>query len=142
MVSNEQGSHMNYEDLLKRALEKVPDKIKSDTRFVIPKVKITPAGAKTYIENFYDIAKDLRRDPRHLLKFLLKELATKGEFEGKRLLVIGRFSEDHINKKIESYVKNYVLCPECKKPDTKIIKEGDFYFLKCEACGAKHSLGR
>ncbi|MHA1988975.1 MAG: translation initiation factor IF-2 subunit beta, partial [Promethearchaeota archaeon] len=48
--------------------------------------------------------------------------------------------KDIIQKKIESYVKEYVLCKECGKPDTKLIKEGRITFLKCEACGAKSSV--
>ena len=30
------------------------------------------------------------------------------------------------------------LCPECKKPDTKLEKEGRVIFIRCMACGAKH----
>nr|1K81_A Chain A, PROBABLE TRANSLATION INITIATION FACTOR 2 BETA SUBUNIT [Methanocaldococcus jannaschii] len=29
-----------------------------------------------------------------------------------------------------------VICRECGKPDTKIIKEGRVHLLKCMACGA------
>jgi len=39
---------------------------------------------------------------------------------------------------IEQYVEEFVLCRECKKPDTEIIKEGKFSMLHCLACGAKH----
>ncbi len=133
---------LTYEDLLKKGMAKVPKELKEHGRFTVPKAAITPAGAKTYIDNFSDVAKDLRREPAHLLKFMLKELATKGELEGKRLLVLGRFTESVINGKIDHYVKQYVVCPECKRPDSKIIKEAGFHFLKCEACGAKHALGK
>jgi ABC-type dipeptide/oligopeptide/nickel transport system ATPase subunit len=40
------------------------------------------------------------------------------------------------------YVNKYVICAECKKPDTALVKENGFYFVNCLACGAKHSLGR
>jgi len=133
---------MSYEELLKRGMAKVPKNLKEHGRFVAPRAVITPAGARTYIDNFNDIARDLRREPAHLLKFILKELATKGEFEGKRLVVLGRFPETQINAKIDLYIKQYVICPECVRPDTKIVKDGDFHFLKCEACGAKQSLGK
>jgi translation initiation factor 2 subunit 2 len=33
-----------------------------------------------------------------------------------------------------------VICPICKRPDTKIVKERRFHFLICEACGAKSSI--
>lgn len=132
---------MSYEELLKRGMSKVPKKAETEERFVIPPAQIQPAGAKTIIVNFQDIASGLRRDVSHILKFILKELATKGEMEKGRLTVIGRFSADQVNKKIESYVKQYVMCPECNRPDTKITKEDKFMFMVCEACGAKRSLG-
>ena len=54
----------------------------------------------------------------------------------------GKFPPELITKKIDLYIKTYVLCPECKKPDSKIIREGVHSFLKCEACGAKHIVGK
>jgi hypothetical protein len=43
-----------------------------------------------------------------------------------------------INKKIEEYVKFYILCPICKRPDTKICDEAGVKIMICEACGAKN----
>ena len=133
---------MDYEKLLKRGLSRVPKKSKETSRFEMPRARVQPAGAKTIITNFMELRGVFRREQGHLLKFLLKELATKGELDGTRLTVIGRFTEDMINRKLELYAKQYVLCPECHKPDTKIIKEGDYWFLKCEACGARHPVSK
>ncbi len=133
---------MSYEELLKRGLSKVPKKAEETERFSVPKARTQPDGARTIIVNFLELANGLRRDPQHLLKYLLKELATKGDLEKGRLTVIGRFNEDHINRKIDGYVKLFVICPECGKPDTKIVKKDRYYFLKCEACGASHSISR
>jgi len=52
----------------------------------------------------------------------------------------GRFSESTIKRLIEIYVNRFVICPICKRPDTKLSKEGKFLFLICEACGAKSSV--
>ena len=40
--------------------------------------------------------------------------------------------------KIELYAKTFVLCQECNKPDTELMKEGGVLVMKCTACGAKH----
>ncbi len=40
---------------------------------------------------------------------------------------------------MEQYVNEFVLCKECKKLDTKLIKEGRLTFINCLACGTKHS---
>ncbi|MEE9406067.1 MAG: translation initiation factor IF-2 subunit beta [Candidatus Aenigmarchaeota archaeon] len=133
---------MSYEELLKRGLSKVPKKAEETERFSVPKARIQPDGARTIIINFLEMADGLRRDPQHLLKYMLKELATKGDLEKGRLTVIGRFNADHINRKVEGYVKAFVICSECGKPDTKIIKQDRYHFLKCEACGARHSISR
>jgi hypothetical protein len=47
---------------------------------------------------------------------------------------------DIVNKKLDEYVNRYVICKECKRPDTKLVKEDRISFLKCEACGAKSSI--
>lgn len=131
---------MEYEKLLERAMRMVPKEVKEASRFETPTAKILPAGARTIIINFVDMANTFHRDPQHLLKFILKELATKGEIDGKRLIVMGKFSQETVNKKIELYAKTYVLCYECGKPDTKLVKEGKFVIMKCEACGARHTV--
>jgi len=128
----------SYEELLKKGLKKVPKDTESKDRFEIPKSQILRAGQKTIITNFTEIASHLRREQNHLLKFLLKELATSGELSGPRLTVIGNFSENAVDSKIDKYAKIYVFCTECKKPDTKLVKEGDYIIMKCEACGARH----
>jgi len=126
--------------MLDEAFKKIPKVSKDSSRFEIPRARIVRAGSRTIISNFVEIANMLRRDKSHLLKFLLKELATSGEIKNQMLVVQGRFRPEVIDRKIDIYVKSYVLCPECGRPDTKIIKEGRYYFLKCEACGSKHTI--
>lgn len=132
---------MDYEKLLDKAMKEVPKQKDSGERFELPKAVVEKAGRKTIIVNVFDVARALRRDPNHMIKFLLKELATKGEILGQRLFVLGVFTPEMINKKVELYVKSFVLCQECGKPDTKMLKEGRFQTLRCEACGARHPLG-
>ena len=128
---------MDYEEMLKRAEKKIPEKINQTSRFEVPKVKGHIQGNKTIISNFGTIASVLNRKPEHLLKFLLKELATPGEMH-KGAIIIGRkVSASLINEKINKYVRIYVLCPACGKPDTKLEKEGNTWFIKCMACGTK-----
>ncbi len=124
--------------MLKKAQKELPKDIQSTTRFEIPKVRGHIQGNKTIINNFMQIVDTLHRDAQHVLKFLLKELATPGEIKKTALILGTKVSASKINEKIEKYAREYLICKECGKPDTKIIKEGDFAFLKCMACGAKH----
>ena len=129
---------MDYEKLLTETYKKIKKVKDNGNRFEIPKVKGHFEGKKTIIINFFQISNKLRRKPEHFLKFLLKELATQGQIEGERLILNNKISSDRINSKIEEYAKEFVICKECKKPDTELIKEDRLTFLHCLACGAKY----
>jgi translation initiation factor 2 subunit 2 len=131
---------MNYDELLERALKKMPQRAEDKGRFEIPRASSITVGNRTIIKNFKEIADTFRRDPNHLLKYLSGELATQGIIEGMTAVCSGRFSNPQINEKVERYAHAYVICHECGKPDTKITKEERVYMLKCEACGAFHPI--
>ena len=71
------------------------------------------------------------------LKYILKELASPGNLEQNRATFGRKLSSDMINEKIKKFADNFVICPECGKPETKIETEGNQNFLRCMACGAK-----
>jgi len=129
---------MDYEKLLERGKSKIPEICVSVERFEIPKVKGHIQGNKTVINNFNEICKCFGRDADQLLKYLQRELAAPAQIDGPRLILGRKLPSALINTKIEQYAKTFVLCDECGKPDTKLIKEGRFLFKKCTACGAKN----
>ncbi|MHC1605592.1 MAG: translation initiation factor IF-2 subunit beta [Candidatus Methanofastidiosia archaeon] len=130
----------NYEKLLDDARDSLPKNLFESSRFEVPKIKSFNMGNKTLIKNFKEVVSTFRRDENHLMKFLLGEMATSGNIEGAQAVFQGKFSQSFIQDKLKKYADSYVLCHECKKPDTKIMKEGRLYFLRCEACGAKHPI--
>lgn len=130
----------NYQDLLNEAYSKVKQVNTSSDRFEIPKIEGHFEGKKTILTNFTQIASHFRRDIEHFQKFLLKELAAAGQKEGERLILNITVPSAKINQKIEEYAKEFVICKECGKPDTEIIKSDRLAFLKCLACGAKHPI--
>ena len=68
----------NYEKLLKR-IEKnlVKDSKVADGRFELPPVDVMWEGQKTYLRNFAEYSKIMRRDPTKLVQCLLeKEIQT------------------------------------------------------------------
>lgn len=129
-----------YERLLDRARSQVPPEVFESKRFDIPRVMIFVEGNRTIIKNYKDITLALNRDPQHLLKYLMRELATSGVIEGQRAVFQGKFTSKSLDDLISRYTKTYVLCSECGKPDTHIEKQDRFQFLVCEACGAKASI--
>jgi len=131
---------MDYESLLSKAFEKLPKKEEQIDRFKVPMAETMIQGNQTIIKNFGQIAETLRRDPHHILKYLTKELATPAGLSDSRAILQAKISQKMVQQKIEEYVVDYVLCKECKRPDTKLTKEERITFIKCEACGAKSSV--
>ncbi len=129
-----------YQALLNRALEDIPEKNVSGKRFELPSPTIRTSGKKTLILNFTEISSRLNRDSKEVLKFMVRELATAGNVEDQRVIFQGKFSAVTIHRLLDIYTKRYVICPVCRGLDTKIIKENKFNFLLCEACGAKSSI--
>lgn len=130
----------DYKEMLREAIEKLPEKTTNDTRLEVPRPQVTIQGNQTFITNFIEITNVIRRDPKHLSKFLFRELAKPGHIDGNRLILQGKVIGSLIEKKIDSYMKEFVICKECKKPDTHLVREERLTFLKCEACGAKQSV--
>ena len=129
-----------YEQLLEEAYNKIKKTESTEERFEIPKAEGHFEGKKTIITNFAQLSSIFRRNPEHLQKFLLKELAAADQKEGDRLILNIKIPSSRINQKIEEYANEFVICRECKKPDTELFREGRITFIKCFACGARHSV--
>ena len=132
---------MTYKEMLKEARKSLPESVFEKERFEIKKVRGHVQGNRTIITNFIQIANDLGREPEHLLKFVLKELATPGEIKKSGSVIIGtKVPASRINEKIKQYANGFVFCSECGKPDTKKKKKKNIVFIKCLACGARHPI--
>ena len=130
----------SYETLLEEAHKILKPIEHNGERFEIPKIEGHIEGTKTILTNIPQIVSYVRRDQNHLLKYLLKELATSGSIKNGRVILMRKLPSQKINDKIESYCKEFVTCSQCNKPDTELIKEKGFLFMHCLACGAKHSV--
>jgi translation initiation factor 2 subunit 2 len=130
----------DYEALLKRARSQLPEITSKRERLEIPSLHYTVVGMRTIVHNFKEIAEILSRDPQHILKFLTGELATAAIMQESRVIFQGKFPRETIERLLQRYMETFVICPVCKRPDTKIVKEKRLSFLVCEACGAKSSV--
>ena len=126
-----------YEQMLKEGMKALPETAVITERFEIPKAKGHIQGNKTVVTNFNEILQSFRREREHFLKYLLKELATPGVFDGPRLVFGRKVNGAFINQKVENYAKTFVLCSNCGKPDTQIIEKEGSQYLKCAACGTQ-----
>ena len=130
-----------YEKLLKR-IEKnlIKDSKAVDNRFELPPVDVMWEGQKTFLRNFTEYPKIMRRDPAKLLQYLSKEFAVPADRVGDKAIFVGKRDPDDFTRLFGIYLKDYVECPTCQSPDTKVEKENRISFLICEACGAKSTI--
>ena len=126
----------NYKDLLKKVHENIESKPVSDDRFNLPKAEIFHEGNTSVIKNFDKISDAVNREPDEILKYLLGGLGTAGERKGSRVVFQGKIRAESIQTKLMDYINTYVICSECSKPDTHLVKRGRNTMVRCDACGA------
>jgi translation initiation factor 2 subunit 2 len=136
------SQHMkyNYEDMLKRARLQIPEIATKQERLEVPRLRMSLVGMRTIVHNFREIADALNRDPQHIVKFLTGEMATAATLQEGRAIFQGKFNAETLNTLLQRYMESCIVCPVCKRPDTKIVREKRLSFLVCEACGAKSSV--
>jgi len=135
-VSSTTSSNVDelYFKLLERAYSIITPKVQR--RQEIPRLKVQILPKRTIILNFKEIAERLNRDPAHIAKFFLKELAVPGHIEGDQFVIYAERSQKILEAVYERYIKFYVVCPVCNSIDTILERQGRIYLLKCTACGA------
>ena len=134
-------SQLDYTTLLDRIRDNLNNASRSEqSRFELPLVDIWWEGHKTFLRNFADFAKVLRRDPVKIQQYLSKEFAVPAERIGDKAMFIGKRQPEDFVRLFHIYYKEYVECRTCKSPDTDTVKENRISFLVCEACGAKSAL--
>ena len=139
-VLREKQMKYNYDELLKRACSQMPEVSLKRERLELPRLFLTIVGMRTTISNFKEVADLLNRKPQHILKFLTREMATAATYHDSRAIFQGKFQRDSFQRLLQRYMESFVICPVCKRPDTKIVKEKRLSFLVCNACGAKSSI--
>src|SRR6056297_1687402 len=127
-----------YDDHLERAMDETPEREDSGDRFNVPDPDVRQEGNVTVYENFQDTLDRLGRDEDHVLKFLQNDLGTSAHIdESGRARLTGEFGQRRIEDALDEYVEQFVRCPECGLPDTKLEREQGAQLLRCEACGAR-----
>ena len=134
-------SDLNYHKLLKKVQSITSTKSVGEDRFKMPKADIFYEGNTTVLRNFDKITDTLNREANHLLKFFLGSVGTAGERSGGRIIFQGKIPTRTIQDKLVEYVDIYVLCSECNRPDTHLVKKGRTILIRCDACGAFRSIG-
>ncbi len=130
----------DYSKLLDRAEGTFSKSDKRESRLKIPEPETMGEGKITIVRNFGEIVDLVNRDPRHIAKFLMKELGIGVTQDGNRLTINRKVSPQAISEKIRQYMDTFVVCYECKSPDTEIRRIGRTDVMFCKACGAQNPI--
>jgi translation initiation factor 5 len=95
-------------------------------------------GIKTVLLNINDVALSLKRDAPEITKFFGCELGSQTSYGADdRAIVNGAHRDADLQNHLTKYIENFVLCKNCRLPETHYkIKDG-IISQKCLACGAK-----
>ncbi len=103
-------------------------------------MEVSGEGQGTFLRNFQEFPQLFRGVPEKWLEFLSREFAVPAERVCDKAIFVGKRDPDDFTRLFQIYKKDYVECPTCKSPDTRIEKEKRIPFLICEACGAKSTM--
>ena len=129
-------AEFDYEALLDRARDKIPENHSSKSRWKLPEPQILIEGSNTIFRNFNEVVSMMDRDDNHVYQYILNDLGTSGSRDGPRARFKGRIPPKRIKKTIVNYVNSYIICSQCSSPDPMFVKEERTTLLKCQACGA------
>lgn len=94
-------------------------------------------GIKTVIVNLHNVADQLARPPNYVIKYFGFELGAQTNIDPKddRWIVNGAHEASKLQDHLDGFINKFVLCKDCKNPETVVnIKDGDI-ILDCKACG-------
>jgi len=103
-------------------------------------------GIKTVIPNILDIGHDLGRPPIYITKFFGFELGAQAKVVGdgptQRHIVNGAHDKDKLQDLLDVFINKFVLCGECKNPETALIIKNQHVLRECKACGKRTEIDK
>ena len=96
-------------------------------------------GIKTVIVNLSNVADQLARPPSYVIKYFGFELGAQTNIDPKddRWIVNGAHEAAKLQDYLDGFISKFVLCKDCKNPETVVnVKDGNI-ILDCKACGQR-----
>ena len=106
---------------------------------VFGKVEGRGNGIKTVIPNISDVGLSLHRSPGEVNKFFGCELGAQTSYspDTDRAVVNGAHVDAMLQQLMHKYIELFVICPNCRLPETEYKIKSDTIWHKCAACGSK-----
>ena len=93
-----------------------------------------------------DVAHDLARPPIYITKFFGFELGAQAKIVGdgptQRHIVNGAHDKEKLQDLLDVFINKFVLCGECKNPETELIIKNQHVIRECKACGKRTEIDK
>jgi len=105
---------------------------------VLGKIEGRGNGIKTVIENVTEVAEALDRTPGEINKFFGCELGAQTSYseETEKAVVNGAHTDHTLQDMMHRYIETFVLCPNCRLPESTYKIKNDLIYHRCAACGS------
>ncbi|KAF2481266.1 domain found in IF2B/IF5-domain-containing protein [Neohortaea acidophila] len=96
-------------------------------------------GIKTVIVNLSNVADNLARPPSYVIKYFGFELGAQTNIDPKddRWIINGAHEASKLQDYLDGFIGKFVLCKDCKNPETVVQVKDASITLDCKACGQR-----
>jgi len=96
-------------------------------------------GIKTVVVNVSSVAASLARPASYIMKYFGFELGamTRDDLKDDRWIINGAHEAGKLQDHLDGFINKFVLCKNCKNPETDIKIDNDRILLDCKACGQR-----
>lgn len=95
-------------------------------------------GGQTVIMNLDNIGRSLERSGEEIMNFIKSKVHARTDIE--TCTISGHRDENEILNILFEFIEYFVLCAECRYPETKYIKEGKKVKMMCKCCSHTQKL--
>lgn len=93
-----------------------------------------------------EVAHDLGRPPIYITKFFGFELGAQAKVVGdgptQRHIVNGAHDKDKLQDLLDVFINKFVLCGECRNPETVLVIKNQHVLRECKACGKRTEIDK
>ena len=109
---------------------------------ILAKVEGRGNGIKTVLVNVTDLGTSLNREAPEITKFFGCEIGSQTSFSADtdRAIVNGAHTAQDLQTHLCRYIENFVLCENCRLPETHYKIKAGAISQKCLACGHKSAV--
>lgn len=108
-------------------------------RYKMMKPVVTKLKTKTELSNLDAVCKDLNRTPHMLIEFLKKKFGTNFVQKDNKYTTTKVLSYEEIMNTIREFIEYFVLCPNCKLPETECIIDKKLN-ISCKCCSFSNDI--